>query len=124
LGNKSKAKGTRVETAVVRHLQAHGIEAERLALHGSKDCGDVRVKAASPFVLEIKAGKQTANYNRSDKKIWLAQTRAEQMNSGMPCWLLIARYQRKHDDWEVWSSDGRRFFYFDEFIDILTIDTL
>ena len=41
--NKSKQKGTRAETKVVRYLEDHGIKARRKALAGSKDEGDIEI---------------------------------------------------------------------------------
>ena len=40
--NRPKAIGTAAETAVVRYLAAHGFPAaERRALHGATDLGDI-----------------------------------------------------------------------------------
>lgn len=55
--NKSKRKGTAFETEVVRFLQENGFpQAERRALRGNKDCGDI---AGIPnWILECKAEKE------------------------------------------------------------------
>ena len=54
--NPSKAKGTRFETDIVTHLNANGYpHAERRALHGNLDKGDI---AGIPgIVIEAKATK-------------------------------------------------------------------
>lgn len=54
----SKRKGTAAETAVVRYLQqtGHFPYAERRALHGTQDRGDVT--GIGPVVLEVKNHKE------------------------------------------------------------------
>ncbi len=93
MANPSKAKGTRAETKVVRFLQGHGISASRRALHGNKDVGDIIVQRpySGPIILEIKAGKQTANPSRSQLEEWLNQAWTEQRNAEMHCVLVIVR---------------------------------
>lgn len=116
MANKSKAKGTRAETKVVRYLGSFGIEAQRRALTGSLDTGDVEyITRQGKKILEVKAGKMTQSYSRGDKSTWLAQARAEAENSGMECRLVIARHGRSEKDYEVWSADGHSFMYLDEF---------
>lgn len=54
--SKSKQKGTAAETAVVRFLQENGfIYAERRALHGTVDKGDIT--GCGPIVFEVKDHK-------------------------------------------------------------------
>jgi hypothetical protein len=54
--NPSKVKGTRFESLVVEFLRAHGFPmAERRALRGNKDCGDVL--GIPGYVCEAKATK-------------------------------------------------------------------
>jgi hypothetical protein len=78
--NKPKAIGTRGETAVVKALRAHGFTgAERRALAGSNDLGDILV---SPGVIaEVKWGKAAKTASLNDVEIWWAQTLAEKRNS-------------------------------------------
>lgn len=114
MANRSKQKGTRAETKVVKALLEAGLRAERRPLKGSKDEGDVIVE--DEFILEVKAGKQTANYNRTQKEEWLRQTREEKKNSGKHAYLVIVRYNRRLQDAEVWFEDGHGFFWFDEFV--------
>lgn len=57
--NRSKAKGTAAETAVVTYLQKWGYpDAERRALHGALDQGDVA--GVSGVVVEVKNCKAMA----------------------------------------------------------------
>ena len=123
--NKSKAKGTRAETAVVRYLLDHGIQAERRALSGNEDKGDVKFwnKEGNPRILEVKAGKQTQNPNRTQLEEWLRQARVEEFNSGMLCALCVVRYNRKLRDADVYvqyklsNTIVREHMYLDEFVE-------
>lgn len=113
--NKSKAKGTAAETKVVKYLKAHGIEAKRKALTGNKDEGDIQVK--TNVTLEIKTGKMTACYNRSQLNEWLHQSKIEGINCDQPCYLVIVRYNRQIKDAEVWWHDGHSNEYHMQYLD-------
>lgn len=123
MANPNKQKGTRAETKVVKYLKEYGIEAKRKALTGNKDEGDIQVY--DYVTLEVKAGKQTANYNRTQLNEWLRQARVEAKNSGQECYLVIVRYQRKIEDAEVWyinSPDNYRLYtmaYLSDFVELL-----
>lgn len=120
MANPSKQKGTKGETQVVRYLAACGLDAERRALHGSKDVGDVLVtKKDSPMamVIEVKSGKQTENPNRTQLEDWWQQTLVEGENAGYPSALVINRYRRNIEDCDVFFLfEGMRCHkYLDEF---------
>lgn len=119
MGNPSKAKGTRAETAVVRYMLDHGIEAERRALTGSSDSGDVKLTddMGRQWVIEIKAGKQTSNPNRTQLEEWLRQTRREGRNANMPCALCVVRYRRALEDADVYilRCNVLEYMHLDEF---------
>jgi hypothetical protein len=116
--NRSKAKGTAAETRVVNALLAAGAEARRKVLKGSADEGDIQFKGIwAEGVLEVKAGKQTLRVGRKQKQDWLDEARIEGLNSGCRAWLVIAKHGSSVRDYEVWFSDGRTFFYFDEFLE-------
>ena len=118
--NKSKAAGTRAETAVVRFLEEREIQARRKALAGSHDEGDVEVIGIPRFngsvVLEIKAGKQTINPNRSLLTEWLRQAKKEGEQSNQFPFLVVVRYKHKLADADVWFETGkvRHHLYLDE----------
>lgn len=121
--NKPKAIGTRAETKVVRFLEEHGIKAERRALHGNQDLGDILVPEWNN-ILEVKAGKQTDKYNRKLKEEWLKQTVDEACNASskdnlFEGFLVIAVHGRSTKDYEVWSEDGHRFWYLDQWCESL-----
>lgn len=125
MSNPNKQKGTRAETRVVNYLTAHGLKAERKALKGNKDEGDIQVyldpkifpDGYDKITFEVKTGKQTSNYNRKQLDEWRRQARVESINCKQSCLLVIVRYGRKIEDAEVWMSDGtRRMMYLDEWV--------
>lgn len=120
MANRSKAKGTRAETQVVKYLTACGFSAERMALHGNQDMGDVKVtdQHGNVFVLEVKAGQQTANPSRAQLTEWIRQTVVESSNSGLPCHLVVVRYRRSLKDAEVYTPQEEQtsWCYLDDFV--------
>lgn len=103
MANPSKAKGTRAETKVARYLTVHGVPAKRKALAGSDDEGDLCMLVhGAEVAAEVKAGKQTYNYSRSQLEEWQRQAMVESLNSGCPAVLIIVRYRRRLEDCEVW----------------------
>jgi hypothetical protein len=75
MSNRSKQKGTTFESAVVAYLQASGWPgAERRALHGSQDKGDIL--GVPGWVLECK------NASRIELGEWVKELQAEIRNAG------------------------------------------
>lgn len=73
--NRSKAKGTSWETAVVDHLRAAGAtQAERRALNGTDDRGDIT--GIPGVVIEAK------NAARVELAAWLDEAEKEKTNDG------------------------------------------
>lgn len=92
--NRSKARGTAGETAVVRYLQAHGWpHAERRQLRGRLDAGDVT--GCPGLCFEVKAGD--AARNASDALIvrWLAETETERVNASADIGILVVARLRQ-----------------------------
>lgn len=90
MANKSKAVGTRFESAVVKYLR-EGLEderPERLALHGSKDMGDIGHVYAHGFegVIEAKSHKKVTPGLIDE---WRRQTLDERENSDSDFALLV-----------------------------------
>lgn len=128
MANKSKAKGTRAETKVVKFGESYGFGLRRKALTGSKDEGDVEFFSAprlfKPMTIEVKAGKQTANPNRTQLTEWLRQAEEEEKNSGQLCVLCVVRYNRRIQDADVYNvycdeygDMVREHLYLDEFFE-------
>lgn len=97
--NRSKAKGTSAETAVVRFLQRVGfIHAERRTLNGTHDRGDI---AGLPgIVIEVK------NCARQELPAWVAEAERERDNDGASLGVVWHKRRGKSDpqDWFVTMS--------------------
>lgn len=97
--NKSKNLGTAAETRVVRYLAANGFPyAERRALAGIKDLGDIT--GTPDIAWEVKAGQ--AAWNASDNQIdkWLVETEVERVNAKASVGILVvARRGKNPRDW-------------------------
>lgn len=90
MSNPSKDKGTRCETAVVRLARENGWpDAERLALAGASDCGDVRL--SRDVIVQVKAGKyaQAASLAQIDE--WMAATRDQRDRAGARLGVLVVQ---------------------------------
>jgi hypothetical protein len=73
---RSKDIGTAAETALVKASLAAGIHAQRVALAGTEDRGDVHL-AQGAVVAEVKAGKQTLKPSWAQKQAWLDEAKEE-----------------------------------------------
>ena len=116
--NRSKQKGTRGETQVVKYLTACGLSAERRALSGAADQGDIKFTVGDyEMTLEVKAGKQTENPSRAQLTEWLRQTVVEGENAGCDAALVVVRHRRSMKDAEVYVPMGDliAFMHLDEF---------
>lgn len=87
---RPKDIGTAAETAVVRYLQANGWpNAERRALRGNLDCGDV---TGTPGICwEVKGGKAAETAGRKQVADWMAETETERVNSGSEYGVLVMK---------------------------------
>lgn len=122
MSNPSKAKGTRAETKVVRFLEQHGVEASRQALAGSSDKGDIYIRKINT-IIEVKAGKQTANPSRGQIEEWQRQAVAEAENAKACAVLVVVRYNRKLQDSDVFYHHDALgawiHMYLDEYVGLL-----
>ena len=76
--NRPKVIGTRGETAVVNLAHKMGFpDAERLALRGSDDWGDIRLLSDPLVILEVKSGKTAQNASWSLIRAWMHETKLE-----------------------------------------------
>jgi hypothetical protein len=88
MSNPSKAKGTRFESEVVEYLVRHGFPAaERRALHGNTDKGDVAGMADWTLELKSEARLNLAGY--------MAEVQAEAANTGTPWYAAIVKRRGK-----------------------------
>lgn len=82
MSNRAKQRGTAAETAVAAYLQAHGFPAaERRALHGGNDRGDIT--GIPGIAVEVKAVARPA-YGE-----WLREAHKEAANAGVPLGVVI-----------------------------------
>jgi len=85
---RPKDIGTAGETAVVRYLRVNGWpNAERRALHGSTDLGDVT--GCPSLTWEVKAGAAAHAAQPANVETWMAQTELERENSGADVGVLV-----------------------------------
>jgi hypothetical protein len=96
MSNPSKAKGTAAETAVVAYLQRRGWpHAERRALSGSQDRGDVAGIAG--VCLEVKS------HRTHDLAGWMRELEAEQRNAGAVVGAVVAKKRGTTDPAEWYA---------------------
>jgi len=94
--SKAKAKGTAAETAVVRYLKDHGFpHAERRALHGTADKGDIT--GCGPVVFEVK------NHKTMDLAGWIKELETEMSNAAVDTGAVIAKKRGTTDPGEWYA---------------------
>ena len=74
----SKQKGTAFESLVLREFKLHYPGAERRAMQGALDKGDLLLPGEDRFVVECK------NVSRWNLPEWLREAEAEARNAGVP----------------------------------------
>jgi hypothetical protein len=80
LTNRSKNIGTAGETAVVKYLRRTGFpEAERRALAGQQDKGDILV--CPGIIAEVKAGYAAEKASDHQLRLWVQETERERVNA-------------------------------------------
>jgi hypothetical protein len=96
---RPKDIGTRAESMTVGFLRENGFEnAERRALHGSTDLGDVT--GIPGVVIEVKGGEAAKNASVNQVKAWLEETETERVNAGADIgFLVIQRRQQNVRNW-------------------------
>lgn len=102
---RPKDIGTAAETAVTRAARAFGFaQAERRALAGSADLGDVLL--CPGVIVEVKAGKQTESPSDAQVTAWWAETVVESVNANADVALLVLRRHGKGDAlaWWCWMD--------------------
>ncbi|KUJ70784.1 hypothetical protein ACZ90_00240 [Streptomyces albus subsp. albus] len=95
MSTRSKAKGTAAEREVVRYLQTWWPAAERRALSGNKDKGDV---AGLPgVVVEVKAAQTQL------LAAWKRETETERINAAAEsCVLVVKRPYKPVAEWDAY----------------------
>lgn len=92
--NKPKRIGTAAETAVVRFLRVNGWpSAERAALAGSSDVGDVT--GVPGLCVEVKGGAAAERAEDADVARWLTETETERGNRRADVGVLVLKRKGK-----------------------------
>lgn len=82
--SKQRQKGTAAETAVVKYLRDNGFPyAERRALHGTNDKGDIT--GCGPIVFEVK------DHGTLKLSEWLSELREEMINADAQTGAVVAK---------------------------------
>lgn len=81
--SKQRAKGTAFETFIVRYLQQWWPHAERRALHGTNDKGDIT--GTPGIVWELK------NHKQLRLSEWLTETENERVNARAKVGVLVVK---------------------------------
>jgi|TARA_R110000764_G_scaffold163911_1_gene251025 hypothetical protein len=94
--SKSKAIGTKAETALRNYLLSTGyteLEAHRNVLTGSDDEGDVwiRDKQHGLIVFEVKGGKAAKEASHEQMKKWYVEAETEMSNAGASFGFLVTQ---------------------------------
>jgi hypothetical protein len=106
--SRSKAIGTAAETAFARWLNVNGWpQAERRALRGSADAGDI---TGTPGVCwELKAGDAAHCASDATCDGWMRETETERQHAAADIGVLVLRRKGKGDpgDWwaYIWAED-------------------
>ena len=87
---RSKEVGTQFESDVVRFLRANGFpQAERRALHGTADLGDIT--GIPGVAIECKGGKAAETASDGQVLAWLGETETERRNAGSDVGVLVVK---------------------------------
>lgn len=122
MANKSKAKGTRAETAIVNWLVTQGFEAKRKPLTGALDEGDIEIKGYA-LIIQSKWTASTPTAGLLDTWLAAAVDQASNAsfssNSDNTFWLpvLVHNRQRCADPakwiWYAWSARDKAYLRMD-----------
>lgn len=96
---RPKDIGTRAESAVVAFLKVNGFPlAERRALHGGTDLGDIT--GTPGLVWEVKGGEAAKTASDGQIAAWLDETERERTNAGAAYgFLVVARSRQNVRNW-------------------------
>ena len=93
--SKQREIGTRAESAVVKYLAANGWpNAERRALHGNTDLGDIT--GTPGLVWEVKGGELAKTASDGQMATWFVEAQLEATNAGARFGFLVAARRRKN----------------------------
>jgi len=112
---RPKDIGTICESAVVKFLRENGFGgAERRALRGTLDCGDI-TGLGPGIVVEVKGGKAAEGASDGLINAWLAETETERNNADADIDVLVVKRKGKGNAGDWWAIEwhghpkGRRY---------------
>jgi len=112
---RPKDIGTAGESAVVTFLRANGFGgAERRALRGTLDCGDI-TGLGPGVVVEVKSGHAAETASDGLINAWLAETETERKNAEADIGVLVVKRKGKGSAESWWAIEwhghpkGRRY---------------
>lgn len=106
--NRPKNIGTAFETLVVNYARENGFpQADRLALSGSADRGDVRLTADLQYgaIAECKGGQAAERASDAQILQWLHDTEVERINANAHVALLVVK-RKGHGKTKVGGMDA------------------
>lgn len=90
--SKSKQIGTATETLAVKHAKLNGFPwADRQALHGNKDVGDVWLDPIGKAMVEVKGGHTAETASDEQVLKWMAETDVEKGHAGADVAFLLTK---------------------------------
>lgn len=107
--NRPKQIGTAGETGIVRAAHRHGFPgAERRALHGNTDLGDILL--CPGIILEAKSGTTAKTASAQQLHHWMEETEIERVNSNAALAFLITHRPgyspARADHWWAHTTTG------------------
>lgn len=100
---RPKDIGTAAESAVVKALRVNGFPgAERRALRGSLDMGDI-TGCGPGLVFEVKGGNAARDASDGQVEAWLAETERERVNAGADVGVLVLQRRGKGRAGDWWA---------------------
>jgi hypothetical protein len=112
MANPPKARGTAAESAIVKLAQSFGLAAERRALAGANDQGDVWIDGGA-LVIEVKSRRKWWTWSEIDKWFAEAEKEAEQSHRCDAAILVVKRPgygPARAGDWFAWIRVGDLVF--------------
>jgi hypothetical protein len=108
MSNPPKQRGTAAESAVVKLAQSFGLTAERRALRGAADEGDVWIDGGR-IVVEVKSRRKAWTWTEIDKWYREAEREAEHSHNCDAAVLVVKRPGSGYanaGDWYAWITVG------------------
>lgn len=94
----SKARGTAFESLILKEFQLHYPGAERRAMQGQLDKGDLLLPGETRFIVEAK------NVSRFNLAEWHKEALVEARNAGVPYGVVVHKARGKGQPGDQWVT--------------------